>query len=128
MLRESFIAEALFAHIANCFDTDAADGWFPKRLLAFNSSMECSATFVTRITDAAMDEKKYSVTYASNEQMHRVQAYKDERRSLQRKYYFGHSKVPCKKSSKRRFECPHSAVGNEDIKQHSSTSKSSKEK
>lgn len=60
LLRNYANGQTLDVHIAKAFDTDADVEGISKGLLASSLFMAPSATFLRRMTDPAMDEKKYS--------------------------------------------------------------------
>lgn len=69
LLRKDVIRETPGAHIANYFDTDAAAEGLSKRMLTASSLMGPIATFVRRKTDIPMENRNYSVAYASKDLM-----------------------------------------------------------
>lgn len=83
-LRTEVIRKTLNAHVAENFDIDLAAEGSWKRLLTSSSYMGPMTTFVRSKWETAIENKKYSILFASKELVDTVERYKDGSESMQR--------------------------------------------
>lgn len=73
LFRKGVIGATLDAHITNYFNIDVVANKFSKRFLTSSLFISPITTFVGRDADIVMENKKYSVAYASKELMGTVE-------------------------------------------------------
>lgn len=99
--------ETLEAHLAKFFNTNASAGWLAKKLPASSSYMAPISAFVRRKLHNAVEDKKYSTTFASKEPIDMVQTLKDDRKPLPRRSDYTSDELPRGKWLKLRSNCHH---------------------
>lgn len=113
------------AHIAKIFDRDAAGDWLQQSLLTSSYFMATTAPFVKRGMSIGMEEKKIVAVVAENELISPLEGCNRVMKVLSSPSDLHERQNVAWKSSKRCSKRRHSKV---TLKQHSSTSKFSKEK
>lgn len=93
-LRNEVIGKMLDAHIVKMFYTHATAERLSKSLLSSSSFRASTATFVTRKRDAAMEDKKYTSTFASKELISNVETYTGDSESPDSPSDSGSDEVP----------------------------------